>query len=312
MSFPDSISTPFSSLSLSSPPPPPSHPLTPTKPTASPSPQQNHQTPMTMMAERQWRPAAQRNIRNQWSRLAAACRHDWGNCSGEGRGQASGLVNSLLSQKYMDVMDLGVLSDMPNIRNEARHKLRKQQELYKRGILSSYKRMAAILVQMINTSRSMKCFSQGAKSYSLLQFSTSSDDKSDTGDGGGIPVFTFLSVSAFEELAQELRFLVVELLSASCVKAEAANRLFWSDELYQGETDDLRICSLYVEETAKPIMPRLLGWKSVADAIQSNYQPNREVLQVYLTTWLGDVNLDTRRVDEIFSIVGEEMHTSFL
>ncbi|GAB2264329.1 hypothetical protein Droror1_Dr00026463 [Drosera rotundifolia] len=278
---------------------------------------------MTVMVVRQWRPAAQRNIRNQWSRLAAACRHDWGNCSGEGRGQASGLVNSLLSQKYMDVMDLGVLSDMPNIRDKARHKLRKQQELYKRGILSSYKRMVAVLVQMINTSRSMKCFSQGAKGYSLLQFSTSSDDKSDTGDGGGIPVFTFLSVSAFEELAQKLvemfkmelilkRFLVVELLSASCVKAEAANQLSWSDELYQGETDDLRICSLYVEETAKPIMPRLLGWKSVADAIQSNYQPNREVLQVYLTTWLADVNLDTHRVDEIFSIVGEEMHTSFL
>ncbi|KAH7858637.1 hypothetical protein Vadar_026142 [Vaccinium darrowii] len=32
--------------------------------------------------------------------------------------------------------------------------------------------------------------------------------------------------------------------------------------------------------------------------------------QVYLATWLTEVNIDTYRVDEIFATVGEEMHVS--
>ena len=48
---------------------------------------------------RLWRPAAQRNLRNQWSKLASLWQ-DWQSCSSATRSQATTLVNSYLSQKY--------------------------------------------------------------------------------------------------------------------------------------------------------------------------------------------------------------------
>ncbi|RVW85584.1 hypothetical protein CK203_037555 [Vitis vinifera] len=63
---------------------------------------------------RLWRPAAQRNLRNQWSKLASY-RQQWTSTASKGR--------------YMPAMELGVLSDMPNIRKKACMKLLKQQEI---------------------------------------------------------------------------------------------------------------------------------------------------------------------------------------
>ena len=48
---------------------------------------------------RLWGPAAQRNLRNQWSKLASLWQ-DWQSCSSATRSQATTLVNSYLSQKY--------------------------------------------------------------------------------------------------------------------------------------------------------------------------------------------------------------------
>lgn len=150
---------------------------------------------------RLWRPAAQRNIRNQWSKLAS-CRKDWSSSSSSARSHATALINSYLSQRYMKAMELGVLSDMPDIRKKACWKLFKQQELYRNKLLSSYKSMVAAVVCMFNSSRSMRTFLKGTSS-SLIQFSSVSEGKNDDGDGGGIPVFTFLSVVSFEELARK-------------------------------------------------------------------------------------------------------------
>ncbi|KAL7192240.1 hypothetical protein ACSBR2_024142 [Camellia fascicularis] len=261
-----------------------------------PSTESSRPTPPPPSVTRLWRPAAQRNLRNQWTKLASY-RQQW----------------------YMNDMELGVLSDMPNIRKKACWKLLKQQELHRRKLLSSYKDMVAAVVHMVNTSRSMRSFIKGTSSP-LVQFSNFSEDKNDNGDGGGVPVFAFWSISNFEEFANELvqmftlelnlkRLLVVELLSISSEELPI-NSVSWLDELYPGEFDDLCICGLYSKELFEPVHPKIKGWKSDMTAEHSNFQPDHEVLQIYLTTWLAEVNIDTYRVEEILAVVGEEMHVS--
>ncbi|XP_010663267.1 uncharacterized protein LOC100251942 isoform X2 [Vitis vinifera] len=253
---------------------------------------------------RLWRPAAQRNLRNQWSKLASY-RQQWTSTASKGRSHATDLVNAYLSLRYMPAMELGVLSDMPNIRKKACMKLLKQQ--------------VAVVTHMVNTSRSMRCFLKGTSSSPLVQFSSLSEDTNDLGDGGGTPAFLFWPISSFEKLAEELvqmfilelnlkRLLVVELLSISCEEAPQDDRYCWSDELYPGEFDDLGICSLHSKEIGELIPPKIIGFESHSPVIRSNQQPDHEILQVYLTTWLAEVNIDTHRVDEIFAVIGEEMH----
>lgn len=245
-------------------------------------------------------------------------RQQWVSASTNARSNATSLVNAYLSQRYIPSMELGVLSDMPDIRKKALSKLFIQQELHRSKFLSSYKDMVAVVTHMVNTSKSMRCFLKGTSGSSIVQFSSSSEEGNDTGDGGGIPIFTFWSIYPFEKLAEECvqmfalelnlkRLLVMELLS---IRSEApqVEKLCWTDELYPGELDDLSICGLYLKETCEPILPRLRDKKSDMPAVVDNCKPNQAILQVYLTTWLTDLNIDSQRVDEIFETVGEEMH----
>ena len=43
----------------------------------------------------------------------------------------------------------------------------------------------------------MRCYLKGPSGSPLVQFSSSSEDTNDTGDGGGIQVFAFMSVALF-------------------------------------------------------------------------------------------------------------------
>lgn len=266
---------------------------------------------------RQWKPAAQRNLRNQWSKLASF-KHQWVSLSSSARSHATSIVNAYLSQRYMPAMELGILFDMPNIRKKACSKLFKKQELHKRTLLSFYKDMVGVVKEMINTARSMRCFLKGTSNSPLVQFSLSSEDKNDAGDGEGIPVFKFWSISTYESLAQELvqmfalelnlrRLLVMELVSVYCEEASQVNDIHWSNELYPGEFDDFRVCNLYSDETCEPTPPRINSSNPKPLSLQYNHHQDREVLQVYLTTWLAEVHVDTYRVDEIFNIIGDEM-----
>ena len=49
---------------------------------------------------RLWRPAAQRNLLNQWSKLASY-RQQWASSSSKGRSHATDLVNAYLSQRQL-------------------------------------------------------------------------------------------------------------------------------------------------------------------------------------------------------------------
>ncbi|GFP87437.1 hypothetical protein PHJA_000887400 [Phtheirospermum japonicum] len=241
-------------------------------------------------AARLWRPAAQRNLKNQWSKLNSL-RQDWRSTASTARSHATVVVNSYLSQKYMDGMDFGVLSDMPNIRKKACSKLLKQQELYRGKLLSSYRDMVAVVTHMVNSCKTMRCYFRGTSSSPLAQFSLLSEGNNDSGDCGGIPVFAFCSISSFEELAWEIvqmfiselivkRLLVMELLSIYDEKVSEITGLHWSDELYDGEFNELRILNLSSEETREPILPCLRNCKSSTSILQSKQQQDSNVLQV--------------------------------
>ncbi|XP_010522803.1 PREDICTED: uncharacterized protein LOC104801284 [Tarenaya hassleriana] len=269
-------------------------------------------------ATRLWRPAAHRNLRNQWSKLSNY-RKQWIAASSAGRSHATSLVNSFLSLKYIPHMELGVLSDMLNIRKKASDKLCKQQDSHRSNLLSSYKEMVGILVELVNASRSMRCYIK-ISSSPLLQFSSSPEDANDAGDGGDIPVCNFWTVSTFEQMAEELvemfrrevilkRLLVLELVALS-TEVPQPDKLSWSTELYHGESEDLAKCCLYSTETPGPVPPCLRDNESVTPTLSHTAQPTEETLQIYLTTWLTEVNIDTHRVDEILSLAGEEMRVT--
>ncbi|XP_062116665.1 uncharacterized protein LOC133830665 [Humulus lupulus] len=278
-------------------------------------------SPLAPSVARLWRPAAQRNLRNQWSKLSAL-RQQWNSSSSTGRSLATSLVNTYFSEKYMPSMELGALSDIPDIRKKASSKLFKQQEHYRSKLLPSYKKLVAAVTQMIKVSKSMRCYLKGTSNTPIVEFSGCSEDMNDLGDGGGILVFSFRSISCFEKLSEELvqmfilelnlkRFLVVELLSLSC-ESSTVKRFNWSDELYPGEFDDLSVCTLYSGKASGPVQPRLLISKLDVSSSRCNRQLNHDTMQVYLTTWLAGVNIDSHRVDEIFAEIGEEMHVNIL
>lgn len=268
---------------------------------------------------RQWRPAAQRNIRNQWSHLASS-KQDYFTASYEARSHATSLVNAYLSQKYIPDMDLGVLKDMPGIRENALEKLVVKQNLYRNNLVSSYKRMAGVVAGMVRSSCLMRCFLKVSISSSLIQFCDQQEDVNDLGDGGGIPVFSKFSVSNFEILAQELvdifrlelnlkRLLVLEFLNVSSDKKnEQPTTLSWHHQIYPGESDDLKRCNMVSEKNNQPLPPQLKNWPPADSSYDhSDRMKSDKVLQVLLTSWIADVNIDMNRVHEIISTVAEDM-----
>ncbi|XP_009406317.3 uncharacterized protein LOC103989239 [Musa acuminata AAA Group] len=291
-------------------------PLPPSKVSSS----RNHNPGLSPSASptRLWRPAAQRNIRNQWSKLLSN-KDRWASAASEGRSQATSLVNAYLNQRYMPAMELGVLNDMPGIRQKACDKLARKQETYRKLLLSSYNDMVLAVAELVKSARSMRCFLKGPIASPLAQFSDIPEHENDPGDGRGIPVFSSFSITYFENLARELvemfvselslkRFLVVELLSIKHEEGEGQfARLKWSDELYSGEFQDLTISGLCSEKNVEPLLPSLRGQQSCTSlTTQVDYPLSSDVLQVYLTTWLADVNIDMNRINDIFTIVEEE------
>ncbi|XP_072977547.1 uncharacterized protein [Typha angustifolia] len=280
-------------------------------PSPSPSPSRS--------PSRLWRPAAQRNLRNQWSKLLAS-KDRWLSAASEGRSHATGLVNAYLSRKYMPEMDLGVLRDMPEIRQKACEKLSHKQELCCNLLLSSYKNMVLAASHLVKASDSMRCFLKVSAASPLLQFSDYPEDENDIGDGGGIPVFSSFSISDFESLARELvemfivelslkRILVLELLSVNCKEdVKQCAPLQWLHELYHGEFNELRACGLQSDESCQLLPPQKKDWQSIISfSNHSSNSSDREVLQVYLTTWLANVSINMSRISEICAIVEEEM-----
>ncbi|KAH0907717.1 hypothetical protein HID58_039544 [Brassica napus] len=269
-------------------------------------------SPSPASSVRLWRPAAQRNLRNQWLKLST-CRKQWIAACSVGMSHANSLVNSYLSQTFVPLMKFGVLSDMFDIKKKALNKLYKQQSSYRDKLLSSYKEMVAGVVEMVNVSRSMRCYMKSS-SGSIIQFSCSKEDSDDAGDCGGITVFSFWNICwRFEKMAEELvemfkhevmlkRLLMMELVSL-CAEVPQPAKLSWADELYQGEFDDLSKCSLYSMEVSEPIFPILKEDNLCITSVSRTNQPTAEMLHIYLITWAAEVNNDTHRKEEILAMM---------
>ncbi|CAN4100377.1 unnamed protein product [Withania somnifera] len=239
---------------------------------------------------------------NQWSKLSSL-RTQWLSLSSTARSYATSVVNSYLSQRYMDAMELGILIEIPDIRKKACRKLFKQQENNRSKLLSSYKDMVTVVTQMVYVSKSMSCYLKGTSGTPLVEFSCVPGNQNEAGDCDGIPVFTFWSIFDFEKLAEELvqmfvsetnikRLLVMEICSIVSKYFSQVDRLKWSDHFYDGELDDLGICNSNSNEVAKQLVPRADSCISQSTTMQSSNQLERNVLQVYLTTGSREVNVE--------------------
>ncbi|KAK8936621.1 hypothetical protein KSP39_PZI012106 [Platanthera zijinensis] len=275
-------------------------------------------SPSSSSPLRFWRPAAQRNIKNQWSKIRLT-KDDWVSASSKGRSHATNLVNAYLERKYMPDWNLGVLTDMPQIRGEACNKLSYNQELFRKKLVSSYKDMVVAVKDLVKASCSMRCYLKESGSNPIIQFSDHQGNPNDCGDGGGIPVFSCLSITHFEDLACELvemfrqelslkRFLVIALQSVNCGEDEGTDDVFsWSNELYHGEFLDLASSGMPIQDSY-PIQPQLKGEEPSDPLNKATIKStNHKTLEVYLTTWLVDLNIEEQRVIEILCIVEEEM-----
>ncbi|KAL6645109.1 hypothetical protein ACP70R_016717 [Stipagrostis hirtigluma subsp. patula] len=269
---------------------------TPARP-AHPTPASSSPSPSSM---RLWRPAALRNLRNQWSVLLKA-KDRWLAAAADGRSHASALVNAHLSRRYMPGMDLGALKDMPGIREKASAKLARREEQCRDMLVSAYREMVLAVADLVKASRSMRCYSKGPANSPLAKFSDSQDDLNDPGDGGGAPVSKWFSILEFESLAQELvamfvpelqlkRLLVMELLSINCKEGlEDRMPLNWTDEIYSGEFSEFQCIGLQQGESCS--LPK--NWHDLSGT-QRSEAPSHEILQM-------------SRIDEIFELVAEEM-----
>ncbi|CAE6074730.1 unnamed protein product [Arabidopsis arenosa] len=86
-----------------------------------------------------------------------------------------GLEKAVAFLWYMPMMELGVSSDMFDIKKNALKNLSKQQSSYRIKLLSSYKEMVAVVVEMVNASRSLRSYTK-LGTESLVQFSCSKED----------------------------------------------------------------------------------------------------------------------------------------
>jgi len=105
------------------------------------------------------------------------------------------------------------------------------------------------------------------------------------------------------------RLLVLELLSVTFKEGvEHQTVLDWGDELYDGESNELQSIGLQSGGTC----PLPENWcTDISGSRRPGNPPSYEVLQVYLTAWLANVNINNSRIGEIFELVEEEMKIKF-
>lgn len=113
-----------------------------------------------------------------------------------------------------------------------------------------------------------------------------------------------------------LRLLVVEFHSIAYNEAKEAipcTRTSWNEEIYPGEFDSVKNLKNFFALDSSALHPGL-NVLEVGDNVLglSKGQPRREVLQVYLTTWLVEVNINNFRIEEVIAMVGEEMQITLV
>lgn len=75
----------------------------------------------------------------------------------------------------------------------------------------------------------------------------------------------------------------MEFMSIYDEKVTGTIGLQWSDELYEGEFDDLATLNLYSEESHEPILPSLRNCNPSTSIIEFKRQHDSNVLQVLVS-----------------------------
>ncbi|PIN10290.1 hypothetical protein CDL12_17117 [Handroanthus impetiginosus] len=181
------------------------------------------------------------------------------------------------SHRYMDGTDFGVLSDMPNIREKACYKLFIQQELYRGKLLSSYRKMKAYYSPML---------------YNLIEH-----------------VSAYFSHKPFPSnfMRDFFCYYLPQLISKDdSDKGNCGGILVFKFHSIASFELAWEVVRMFIVE----LNLKLLVMEFLSICYEKVAKVNR--LQVYLTTWLAEVNIDRYRMDDIFATVEEEMRFNFL
>uniref|UniRef100_A0A0E0DPG9 Uncharacterized protein n=1 Tax=Oryza meridionalis TaxID=40149 RepID=A0A0E0DPG9_9ORYZ len=155
---------------------------------------------------RQWRPPAQRNLRNQWLRLLAAKAQ----ClSAAADGPDDGVL-----LRATGTCRAWIWGCSRTCRGSARRRAEQCQSM----LVSAYREMVLATAELVKASHSMRCFSKVDANSPLIWFTERQDDMNGSGDGGGSPVFKWLSVIEFENLAQELANMFISALQLKSIR----------------------------------------------------------------------------------------------
>lgn len=208
-------------------------------------------------------------------------------------------------------MDFGVLKAMKGIQANARRKYFHQGEVSFMELLKKFKELVENLSAMLKAKGRMRAYLR-RPSGSLVEFSDRQHLSEDTGDGDGLAVFSALSVSTHEMLAQELIDMFMAEIKIKWLIVSELHSLFYSeveiDSTKKAVSTEL-MHNIYVETTLK--LPEIFNKEHEHDAFSmqqgSGAKVKREVLQVYLTALLAEVNIRKSRKDEILRVVSEEM-----
>eukprot|EP00252_Welwitschia_mirabilis_P007733 TRINITY_DN1939_c0_g2_i1.p1 TRINITY_DN1939_c0_g2~~TRINITY_DN1939_c0_g2_i1.p1 ORF type:complete len:283 (-),score=54.89 TRINITY_DN1939_c0_g2_i1:319-1167(-) len=265
---------------------------------------------------RLWRPAAQRNVRNSWSKIVGAIA-SWSAASSKALSLATSIVNSHLNLSYMHAKDLGVLKDMDGIRDKACAKLLRQQEEDLHKLITAYRELVDSVVQIFNASKSMRTYVKGSINSPILEFCSYPNIENDFGDGGGTAIYSSLPLHIFENLGEEIADMFISELKVKRIlvlefeaivhnnQQDTRNVWNWKDDVYAGEIEILNSMSsaLKLDHSEADIQNNIEDVKG---------QKTREMLQVYLTAWLAEVNINKSRIEEIKALVGDEMQVTLV
>ncbi|KAL2630603.1 hypothetical protein R1flu_015289 [Riccia fluitans] len=257
----------------------------------------------------------QRSVRNAWSYIHGQ-RSSWSSGSAVALSAAKSLVNAYLSCGNVDAVDYGVLADMEALKEKTCRKLHFNQRKFLRVYLSSYEEMVEAVLQMTNAAGSMKTYVNDSGG-GLITFSNTQLD-GDSGDCGGIPVFSTLPLSVHELLASEIVNMYQKELKVKWLLACEFCRLVYPDSAeafsIQRKLSSLDCTNDTLSPTPSPGVERETDAPVEAPKTESpaSKPPKRETLQVYLTSLLAEVYINRDRIEEIGRICNEEMSVGLL
>lgn len=290
---------------------------------------------------RLWRPLAQRAVRNAFSSLAAA-RARWEAAASKGLASATALVNAALSNRYVDSMDLGALKHMPDIRQLAKAKLRRQLRAHVLQLRAALADLGAAVRAAEAAAAELAALprhlagggepgpSGGGESplraglppagAATVDGATAGAREEGGGSGaapaagGGLPGLPPFCVDGAATPAGALDVVAFASLPLGVFLALGDEMCaMWRKELATKRRVVLALELLGGGDVAAADAPGAATWRRSEGGSVGGPEgepPGREALEVLLTAWMLEVHIDKARLDEIRDIVQDEISAS--